>query len=225
MPYEIGNLLSSSGCAGSSSTLPAKSNNVAEHDYARDFKEEEEVTSPTTSMNPEMQRVVDTLAHNFYQNQIESAILANEGEEDSKSVASIGAATAVTERTFAPPSRKTSTKSKCMKQDVKTVAPELPYTQEELVEMDIDRFNCVISRLDRRKQTLLKEIRKKGKNKYAARNCRKRKLDIIEGLDTNVDSLEKRREMLLAEQKLLLEETRQVIIVPLLLLSWSYPYF
>ena len=76
--------------------------------------------------------------------------------------------------------------------------------------MDIDRFNRVIKRLDYRKQTLLKDIRKKGKNKFAARNCRKRKMDVLEGLDTNVDSLEKQREMLLHEQKLLLEETRQI---------------
>lgn len=123
-------------------------------------------------------------------------------------------------RTFAPPSRSrtlstssstSSSSSGSKKTKVKSIIyPDFPYTQDELIDMDVDHFNTLISKLDDIRQLVLRDMRKRGKNKHAARNCRKRKLDVIDNLDNNVDLLEKQRELLLKEQQLLLEETRQI---------------
>jgi hypothetical protein len=173
---------------------------LPDHDYAKEFKEEDEAATPPPPppRDTATTNVVDALASNFYQDDM---------EEDTKFTGpSIPATT--TRRTYAPPPLRTATSSKRSKRDI--VAPDIPYTQEELVGMDIDKFNRLISRYDDVRQIVLKDMRKKGKNKFAARNCRKRKMDVIDNLDNNVELLEKQKELLLHEQQLLLEETRQI---------------
>ncbi|ESN93166.1 hypothetical protein HELRODRAFT_89262, partial [Helobdella robusta] len=48
----------------------------------------------------------------------------------------------------------------------------------------------------------IKDVRKRGKNKMAAQNCRKRKLDIIQVLEDDVDSLKKEREQMKEEKRM-----------------------
>merc|ERR1719384_919143 len=56
---------------------------------------------------------------------------------------------------------------------------------------------------------LCHDIRRRGKNKVAARNCRKRKMDTIEELQNQVDQVRRRREELLrAREQLEAERAR-----------------
>merc|ERR1712107_388440 len=56
---------------------------------------------------------------------------------------------------------------------------------------------------------LCHDIRRRGKNKVAARNCRKRKMDTIEELQSQVDQVRRRREELLrAREQLEAERAR-----------------
>ncbi len=87
----------------------------------------------------------------------------------------------------------------------------LPYTREDIIHMDIDEFNNVISALDPLQQHIGKDIRRRGKNKIAARNCRKRKVEAIDQLETVVDQTDKERKALLNERAMLLEETADIV--------------
>ena len=125
-------------------------------------------------------------------------------------------------RTFAP----TQTGSKLMspkpgnvkpklkqqKPKVKIMWTDFPYSPSELDEMPVEKFNEIIKQLDEVRQHIAKDERRKGKNKLAARNCRKRKMDVIESLDQGVNSLEQRRINLMEERQRILEETRQIKI-------------
>jgi len=122
-------------------------------------------------------------------------------------------------RTFAPSHTASSTnvskqrnvKPKVKQQKQKSILwSDFPYTSNELVEMPVERFNEVIKQLDEVRQHVAKDERRKGKNKLAARNCRKRKMDIIDNLDQGVSGLEKQRQDLLMERQRILEETRDI---------------
>ena len=74
----------------------------------------------------------------------------------------------------------------------KKIWDDYPYTSEELGIMSVSKFNDSLNLLDEYRIHLARDIRRKFKNKIAARNCRKRKIQHIDRLDTGVDSLESR---------------------------------
>ena len=74
----------------------------------------------------------------------------------------------------------------------KKIWDDYPYTSEELGIMPVSKFNDSLHLLDEYRIHLARDIRRKFKNKIAARNCRKRKIQHIDRLDTGVDSLESR---------------------------------
>ena len=114
-------------------------------------------------------------------------------------------------RTFAPPnSRSTPMKTKQQRRKGTYIWQDFPYTSDELVNMSVEMFNEIVTTLSEIRQHVAKDIRRKGKNKFAARDCRKRKIDLIETLDAGVGSLELRRIKLLEERQKLIEETRQI---------------
>ena len=55
----------------------------------------------------------------------------------------------------------------------------------------MDEFNDLLSKreLTEEQLNLCRDIRRRGKNKVAARNCRKRKMDTIEELQNQVDQV------------------------------------
>jgi len=111
-----------------------------------------------------------------------------------------------------PTTKPSSVKPKIKKQKQKSnvLWSDFPYTAIDLVEMPVEKFNEIIKQLDEIRQHVAKDERRKGKNKLAARNCRKRKMDVIDSLDTGVSVLEQQRLDLLKEREQVLEETRQI---------------
>lgn len=86
---------------------------------------------------------------------------------------------------------------------------------EEVVDSSADDFNELIRahEFTAEQINLLKDIRRRGKNKVAAQICRKRKLDSIDSLRDKVDELKSLRSELIAEQNAIHDE------VPILTLT------
>ncbi|XP_006832263.1 PREDICTED: nuclear factor erythroid 2-related factor 3 [Chrysochloris asiatica] len=81
-------------------------------------------------------------------------------------------------------------------------ALHIPFSVEEIVCMPVDSFNNMLSRynLTDLQVSLIRDIRRRGKNKVAAQNCRKRKLDIILNLEEDVCNLQAKKETLERER-------------------------
>uniref|UniRef100_A0A2K6TZC3 Nuclear factor erythroid 2-related factor 3 n=1 Tax=Saimiri boliviensis boliviensis TaxID=39432 RepID=A0A2K6TZC3_SAIBB len=81
-------------------------------------------------------------------------------------------------------------------------ALHIPFSVDEIVRMPVDSFNSILSRyyLTDLQVSLLRDIRRRGKNKVAAQNCRKRKLDIILNLEYDVCNLQAKKETLKRER-------------------------
>ncbi|XP_005366671.1 nuclear factor erythroid 2-related factor 3 [Microtus ochrogaster] len=81
-------------------------------------------------------------------------------------------------------------------------ALHIPFSVDEIVHMPVDSFNSMLSRhyLSDLQVSLIRDIRRRGKNKVAAQNCRKRKLDIILNLEDDICNLQTQKEALKNEQ-------------------------
>ncbi|XP_053409744.1 nuclear factor erythroid 2-related factor 3 isoform X2 [Nycticebus coucang] len=81
-------------------------------------------------------------------------------------------------------------------------ALHIPFSVDEIVRMPVDSFNSMLSRyyLTDLQVSLIRDIRRRGKNKVAAQNCRKRKLDIILNLEDDVCNLQAKKETLKRER-------------------------
>lgn len=81
----------------------------------------------------------------------------------------------------------------------------LPFSVHEIINSPVDNFNELLTRpgLSSEQSQLCRDIRRRGKNKVAAQNCRKRKMDTIEELQAQVDQVRRRKEQLLAEREAL----------------------
>ncbi|XP_051987946.1 endoplasmic reticulum membrane sensor NFE2L1a [Xyrauchen texanus] len=81
-------------------------------------------------------------------------------------------------------------------------ALNIPFPNECIINLPVDEFNELLAkyRLNEAQLTLIRDIRRRGKNKMAAQNCRRRKLGILLGLERNVDGLRRHRARLLREK-------------------------
>ncbi|XP_064146167.1 nuclear factor erythroid 2-related factor 3 isoform X2 [Loxodonta africana] len=81
-------------------------------------------------------------------------------------------------------------------------ALRIPFSVDEIVRMPVDSFNRMLSRcyLTDLQISLIRDIRRRGKNKVAAQNCRKRKLDVILNLEDDVCNLQAKKETLKRER-------------------------
>ncbi|XP_067418129.1 nuclear factor erythroid 2-related factor 3 [Emydura macquarii macquarii] len=77
-------------------------------------------------------------------------------------------------------------------------ALKLPFSVDEIVSMPVNEFNNMLSKfyLTDTQISLIRDIRRRGKNKVAAQNCRKRKLDVILNLEDDVCNLQAQKESL-----------------------------
>lgn len=79
----------------------------------------------------------------------------------------------------------------------------LPFTLDEVIDLPIDGFNDLLAAhtLNEPQLSLCRDIRRRGKNKVAAQNCRKRKMDLISQLEGDVSRARHQKQVLIAERE------------------------
>lgn len=82
----------------------------------------------------------------------------------------------------------------------------IPIPTCDIINLPIDEFNEKLAKYDltEAQLSLIRDIRRRGKNKVAAQNCRKRKMDQIHSLQTDVDRMLAQKVSLEARQAHLL---------------------
>ncbi|CAB1421199.1 unnamed protein product [Pleuronectes platessa] len=88
--------------------------------------------------------------------------------------------------------------------ELRARAMYIPFSVLQIVNMPVEEFLEVLDGqgFSPDQVTLLRDIRRRGKNKLAAQNCRKRKLDAITGLQEQVERLQAQRDRFLREKQL-----------------------
>jgi nuclear factor erythroid 2-related factor 1/3 len=81
----------------------------------------------------------------------------------------------------------------------------IPLRYDDIVSTPVEKFNRLLQNhhLSDAQVQFIRDVRRRGKNKMAAQNCRKRKLDVINDLDGEVVMLQQRRMELQREQALI----------------------
>lgn len=98
--------------------------------------------------------------------------------------------------------RETGISGPLSRDERRALALEIPFPLKKIVNLPVDDFNELLSRhaLNDAQLTLVRDIRRRGKNKVAAQNCRKRKLENIVHLEHELGQLRARREHLARER-------------------------
>ncbi|XP_066221958.1 transcription factor NF-E2 45 kDa subunit [Saccopteryx leptura] len=83
--------------------------------------------------------------------------------------------------------------------ECRAMAMKIPFPTDKIVNLPVDDFNELLARypLTESQLALVRDIRRRGKNKVAAQNCRKRKLETIVQLEQELERLGSERERLL----------------------------
>ncbi|KAM7362055.1 NFE2 like bZIP transcription factor cap-n-collar isoform 2-T5 [Cochliomyia hominivorax] len=91
-------------------------------------------------------------------------------------------------------------------------AMNIPIPVTDIINLPMDEFNERLSKYDlsENQLSLIRDIRRRGKNKVAAQNCRKRKLDQILSLEDEVKQVRRRKEDLQAQRERLFNEKKRV---------------
>ncbi|BES98954.1 Segmentation protein [Nesidiocoris tenuis] len=91
-------------------------------------------------------------------------------------------------------------------------ALNIPMTVDDIINLPMDEFNERLSKYDltETQLSLIRDIRRRGKNKVAAQNCRKRKLDQILSLADEVRQMKERKARLIHERQVLLSERQRI---------------
>ncbi|KAB5577157.1 hypothetical protein PHYPO_G00206710 [Pangasianodon hypophthalmus] len=81
-------------------------------------------------------------------------------------------------------------------------ALQIPFAVDLIINLPVDDFNEMMAKhqLNEAQLALVRDIRRRGKNKVAAQNCRKRKMENIMGLEYELDSLKEEKERLMKEK-------------------------
>ncbi|CAG9816573.1 unnamed protein product [Phaedon cochleariae] len=84
----------------------------------------------------------------------------------------------------------------------------VPITVDDIINLPMDEFNERLSKYDlsETQLSLIRDIRRRGKNKVAAQNCRKRKLDQILSLADEVKEMKDRKMRLISDHEYLKNE-------------------
>lgn len=87
--------------------------------------------------------------------------------------------------------------------EARAKALKIPLSVDMIINLPVDDFNEVMSKhqLSEAQLALVRDIRRRGKNKVAAQNCRKRKMENIVGLEGELDALQEERQQLLADKR------------------------
>ncbi|KAM8855449.1 nuclear factor erythroid 2-related factor 2a [Spinachia spinachia] len=103
---------------------------------------------------------------------------------------------------FAKDKQKKRSEKRLSRDEQRAKALKIPFTVDMIINLPVDDFNEMMSKhqLNEAQLALVRDIRRRGKNKVAAQNCRKRKMENIVGLESNLDSLKEEKERLLSEK-------------------------
>uniref|UniRef100_A0A1B6CJH7 BZIP domain-containing protein n=1 Tax=Clastoptera arizonana TaxID=38151 RepID=A0A1B6CJH7_9HEMI len=88
----------------------------------------------------------------------------------------------------------------------------IPISVSDIINLPMDEFNERLSKYDLSESqlSLIRDIRRRGKNKVAAQNCRKRKLDQILSLADEVKQMRDRKIRLDREREFLIAERQRI---------------
>ncbi|XP_053946353.1 segmentation protein cap'n'collar isoform X2 [Anastrepha ludens] len=91
-------------------------------------------------------------------------------------------------------------------------AMNIPISVSDIINLPMDEFNERLSKYDltENQLSLIRDIRRRGKNKVAAQNCRKRKLDQILSLEDEVKEVRRRKEQLFSDRDSLALERKRI---------------
>ncbi|XP_066440383.1 transcription factor NF-E2 45 kDa subunit [Eleutherodactylus coqui] len=91
----------------------------------------------------------------------------------------------------------------CSRDERRAVAMQIPFPTDRIVNLPVEDFNELLSRytLTESQMALVRDIRRRGKNKVAAQNCRKRKMENIAILEKEIGALRSEREGLRRERE------------------------
>lgn len=91
-------------------------------------------------------------------------------------------------------------------------ALKIPFSNELLVHLPVEEFNDLLaeSHLTEEQLSMVRDIRRRGKNKIAAQNCRQRKLGVLRDLEAEVSLLRMRRMRLLRDRQEKLRNLRDL---------------
>ncbi|MCJ8739239.1 hypothetical protein PDJAM_G00044940 [Pangasius djambal] len=91
-------------------------------------------------------------------------------------------------------------------------AMRIPFSTDHIINLPVEEFNELLAKnhLSEAQLTLIRDIRRRGKNKVAAQNCRRRKLDILQDLEHSVDGLRRHRARLRREKSEVLRSVREM---------------
>ncbi|XP_070782827.1 endoplasmic reticulum membrane sensor NFE2L1b isoform X2 [Enoplosus armatus] len=91
-------------------------------------------------------------------------------------------------------------------------AMKIPFSNEKIINLPVEEFNELLAKhhLSEAQLALIRDIRRRGKNKMAAQNCRKRKLDTIINLEQGVQDLRRNKARLLKEKMEFIRSIRQM---------------
>lgn len=91
-------------------------------------------------------------------------------------------------------------------------ALKVPFSNELIVNLPVEEFNDLLAnyQLSEEQLTLIRDIRRRGKNKIAAQNCRKRKLDVVLRLKGDLSGLRRYRSRLFREKREALKNLQEM---------------
>lgn len=99
---------------------------------------------------------------------------------------------------FTKPQANVSTPTPLSRDERRATALKIPFPLDKIINLPVDDFNELLTQytLTDSQLALVRDIRRRGKNKVAAQNCRKRKLESIIHLETELNQLQAQREHL-----------------------------
>ena len=80
---------------------------------------------------------------------------------------------------------------------------KIPISTDDIIHSPVEEFNELLQKykLSEQQLQLIRDIRRRGKNKLAAQNCRKRKLEVITTLEEEVIAMRHEKQRLLRERE------------------------
>ncbi|GAA6222739.1 transcription factor NF-E2 45 kDa subunit [Lates japonicus] len=103
---------------------------------------------------------------------------------------------------YTKPQGSTSSPAPLSRDERRAMALKIPFPMDKIINLPVDDFNELLTQytLTDTQLALVRDIRRRGKNKVAAQNCRKRKLESIIHLERELNQLQAQREHLAQER-------------------------